>query len=83
MILVLVLLTSVLAQPNYKGLIYEKGRIIDCGLYLNRYAHGGVPSKEEDSVIKTCCRVLRKVAREEGLNPLLEAHLLTCRRIGR
>ncbi len=81
--MLMILLSLAFAQPSYKGLIYESGRIIDCGLYLNRYAHGGVPSPKEDTVIKTCCRVLRKVAREEGLNPLLEAHLLTCRRIGR
>ncbi len=85
MITVILLLSFSLAfsQTSYNGLVTYKGKIVDCGHVLGRYAHGGVPSRKEDSNVKLCCFALREILRDEGANSLLLAHLKVCRQLGR
>jgi hypothetical protein len=82
-LLLLLFLLGTSLQAEYRGTVVEKGRILNCGAYLNRYVHGGLPGREEDPVVRTCCRVLRRIASSGYMNPLLEVHLKVCRQMGR
>jgi len=73
----------VFSQTMYNGLVNYKGQIIDCGHILGKYAHRGVPSIKENKIVRICCIGLREIARNEGVNPLLIAHLNVCRQLGR
>ena len=85
MIAVILLLSLSLAfsQTFYNGLVTYRGKIVDCGHVLGKYAHGGVPSRREDRNVKLCCFALREILRNEGANSLLLAHLRVCRQLGR
>ncbi|RLJ71396.1 hypothetical protein BCF55_1698 [Hydrogenivirga caldilitoris] len=83
-VLLLLFLPLILfSQTLYNGLISYHGQVIDCGHILGRYAHGGVPSLKEDENVKLCCMSLREIAKNEGVNTLLIAHLNVCRQLGR
>ena len=82
-LIILLLFSFAFSQTLYNGLVNYKGRIIDCGHILNRYAHKGVPSIKEDKNVKLCCSSLREILKNEGANALLIAHLNICRQLGR
>ena len=71
------------SQTFYNGLVRYEGQVIDCSHVLNRYAHSGVPSIKEDKLVKKCCAAVREIAKNEGVNELLVAHMRTCRQLGR
>lgn len=73
----------VFSQTLYNGLVNYNGQVIDCGHVLGKYAHGGVPSLKENENVRICCMSLKEIARNEGVNPLLIAHLNVCRQLGR
>jgi len=82
---IVLLLLPILAfsQTLYNGLVKYNEQVIDCGHILGKYAHGGVPSVKENENVRICCLSLREIAKSEGVNSLLIAHLNVCRQLGR
>ncbi len=76
-------LSFILLSLVYTGLINTGERVIDCSKVLNKYTFKGIPSLEEDKVVKECCNAVRKLSTDGLSGELLYVHLRICRQLGR